>query len=77
MARRQTREREHEVDVAIAQKLSLAKEGYSITFTVRSRGEIVGTLNVGRGSLSWRGLNGKKRRTLRWRQFAALMDAAE
>lgn len=48
----------------------LAKRESAVTFEVRRKGEMLGTLSVGRGSIAWTAANGKKPFSFSWRHFA-------
>jgi hypothetical protein len=52
----------------------LSKAGTSLFVEIMARGEKIGELEIGRGSLYWRGGKRQIRKRLRWPQFAELMD---
>lgn len=52
----------------------LSKAGTSLHLEIIARGEKIGELEIGRGSLYWRGGKRQIRKRLRWPRFAELMD---
>jgi hypothetical protein len=52
----------------------LSKTGTSILLEILERGEKIGELAIGRGSLFWRGGRRQTRKRIRWAKFAELMD---
>jgi hypothetical protein len=52
----------------------LSKAGTSLYVEIMARGEKIGELEIGRGSLYWRGGKRQIRKRLRWPRFAELMD---
>lgn len=66
--RRRRRQRKHAVDLVL-QARDISKLGAAVKFRVRSRGEIVGTIEVGQGGLRWSPRNGKYFRRMRWERF--------
>ena len=52
----------------------LSKAGTSILLQILERGEKIGELEIGRGSLFWRGGRRQTRKRIRWAKFAELMD---
>ena len=52
----------------------LSKAGTSLHVEINARGEKIGELEIGRGSLYWKGGKRQIRKRLRWPQFAELMD---
>ncbi len=53
----------------------LAKAGASLGLKISCDGKMLGTLKVGRGSLSWKGAGGKKfKRRIPWESFAKLLN---
>ena len=67
------RERKHSVKVEL-QVFELSKAGTSLHLEIVARGEKIGDLTVGRGSVTWRG--GKRHNVKRWRwsRFAEMMN---
>ena len=65
--------RKHTVKASI-QVHELSKAGTSITFVIYASGEKIGTLVIGRGSLTWRGGKRQKEKTISWTNFADMMD---
>lgn len=59
---------------AVMQFLELSKTGSSVLFEIACNGERLGTLEVGRGSLIWKGKNRKKAKRLGWTRFARHME---
>jgi hypothetical protein len=52
----------------------LSKAGTSLSLEISARGEKIGELEIGRGSLYWRGGRRQKSKRLSWSRFAELMD---
>ena len=52
----------------------LSKAGSSLTLHIYARGEKIGEIELGRGSLFWRGGKRQKRKRIGWSQFAEKMD---
>ena len=52
----------------------LTKAGTSLTLEISARGEKIGELEIGRGSLYWRGGKRQISKRLPWPRFAELMD---
>lgn len=52
----------------------LSKAGTSILLEILERGEKIGELEIGRGSLFWRGGRRQIRKRVGWARFAELMD---
>ena len=71
VARRRTPAREPRYTVdAMLQAFDLPRAGNALRIHVRdATGVLVGTLDIGQGSLRWHRLNGKKPRTLAWNDF--------
>jgi hypothetical protein len=65
--------RKHAVRASI-QVQELSKAGTSIEFEIYASGEKIGTLVIGRGSLTWRGGRRQKEKTISWTRFAEMMD---
>ena len=65
--------RKHSVRASI-QVQELSKAGTSIEFEIYASGEKIGTLVIGRGSLTWRGGKRQKEKTIPWSDFAEMMD---
>lgn len=72
-ATRKTVARVHAVR-AILKVHELSKAGTSLLLEVLERGEKIGELEIGRGSLFWRGGRRHGRKRVRWARFAELMD---
>ena len=65
--------RKHRVTAQV-QILDLTKAGSSMEFEIYASEEKIGTIVIGRGSLTWRGGRRQKEKRLSWSQFAELMD---
>ena len=65
--------RKHRV-TAHVQILDLTKAGSSMEFDIYSQDEKIGTIVIGRGSLTWRGGRRQRDKRLSWSKFAELMD---
>lgn len=52
----------------------LTKAGSSMDFEIYAQGEKIGTIVLGRGSLTWTGKNRKSGKRMTWSRFAQLMD---
>jgi len=65
--------RKHRV-TAHVQILDLTKAGSSMEFDIYAQDEKIGTIVIGRGSLTWRGGKRRYEKRLTWSQFAELMD---
>lgn len=73
MARAKRIVRKHSVSASV-QIHELTKAGTSIDFEIFSGAEKIGTIVIGRGSLTWFGRNRRKAIELNWTRFAKLMD---
>jgi hypothetical protein len=56
------------------QVLELTKSGSSIKFEIFADEEKLGTMVIGRGSITWYGRNRKRGKRLSWSQFAETFD---
>ena len=52
----------------------LSKAGSSLTLYIYARDEKIGEIELGRGSLFWRGGKRQKRKRIGWTRFAEMMD---
>jgi hypothetical protein len=52
----------------------LTKAGTSVEFQIYAEGEKIGTIVLGRGSLTWYGGKRQTGREFSWSRFAELMD---
>lgn len=52
----------------------LSKTGTSLYLEILERGEKIGELTIGRGSLFWKGGHRHTKKRIRWTRFAELMD---
>jgi hypothetical protein len=73
--RRATRRRtqKHAVKFDL-QVFELSKAGTSLHLEITARGEKIGDLIVGRGSVTWRGGRRHNVKRWRWSKFAEMMD---
>ncbi|HZR83532.1 MAG TPA: hypothetical protein VFD92_20730 [Candidatus Binatia bacterium] len=71
--RRRRRVRRHEVRAQLS-VLELTKTGTSLDLEIFASGEKIGTLQIGRGSLRWRGGKGQLSKRINWSRFAQHMD---
>ncbi|HWS86273.1 MAG TPA: hypothetical protein VN282_04890 [Pyrinomonadaceae bacterium] len=65
--------RKHRVTAQV-QILDLTKAGSSMKFEIYASEEKIGTIIIGRGSITWRGGRRQRDKRLSWSQFAELMD---
>ena len=65
--------RKHTVKANV-QILDLTKAGSSMDFEIYAEGEKIGTIVIGRGSLTWFGKKRQHGKRLSWSRFAQLMD---
>jgi len=56
------------------QVLELTKAGSSMELDIFANKEKLGTIIIGRGSLTWFGKNRRKFKTFSWTKFAEIMD---
>ena len=68
-----TNPKKHTVTARI-QILDLTKAGSSMEFEIYSNKEKIGTIIIGRGSLTWRGGRRQRDKRLSWSEFARMMD---
>ena len=73
-ARKRRAPRKHEVRAKLS-VLELTKTGTSLDLEIYAAGEKIGTLQIGRGSLRWRGGKRQTTKRLDWSSFAQHMDA--
>jgi hypothetical protein len=71
--RRRKVKRKHSVRADL-QIMELSKSGTSITLEIFAAKEKLGTLIIGRGSMTWYGNKWKNGRRLSWPVFAAKME---
>jgi hypothetical protein len=69
--KRVVRQHEVEADFRVPQ---LAKAGSSLTLRLHYRGERIGEIEIGRGSLYWRGGGRHRSKRIPWSRFAEKMD---
>ena len=70
---KQTKTKKHTVSAHV-QILDLTKAGSSMELDIYAYGEKIGTVIIGRGSLTWRGGRRQRDKRLSWSEFARLMD---
>lgn len=68
------RERKHAVRATLKVH-ELSKVGTSLHLEIYARAEKVGDVEIGRGSLYWRGGKRQIRKRISWTRFAELMDS--
>jgi hypothetical protein len=66
--------RKHTVKAAVS-NIDLTKAGTSISLEVYSANEKIGTVELGRGTIRWRGRHKQTPTTFSWTKFAAWMDS--
>jgi hypothetical protein len=57
------------------QVLELTKAGSSMDFEIFANKEKIGTIIMGRGSITWYGRSKQKGKRISWTRFAEIMDA--
>lgn len=65
--------RKHQVRARLS-VVGLTKAGTSLDLEIYSEGERIGSLEIGRGSLKWRGGKRQREKRISWSQFAQKMD---
>ena len=65
--------RKHGVKVHL-QVFELSKAGTSLDLEVTAHGQKLGDLTIGRGSITWHGVNRKSSKRIGWSRFAEIMD---
>ena len=73
-ARRRLAPRKHRVRASL-NVVDLTKAGTSLELEVFAERRKIGTLLIGRGSLTWRGGKRQKGKRLTWSEFALHMDS--
>jgi hypothetical protein len=73
MPRAKRKRRKHSVRASV-QIHQLSKAGTSIDFQIYAEEEKIGTMIIGRGSVTWFGRNRKTPIELNWTRFAQIMD---
>ena len=73
MPRRKRVRKKHSVSASV-QIHELTRAGTSVDFEIFADEEKVGTIIIGRGSITWFGRNRRKSIELSWTRFAELMD---
>jgi hypothetical protein len=68
-----TNPKKHTVTARV-QILDLTKAGSSMEFDIYANKEKIGTIVIGRGSLTWRGGRRQRDKRLSWSEFAKMMD---
>lgn len=72
-AQKRKEARKHEVRAQLS-VLELTKTGTSLDLEIFASGEKIGTLQIGRGSLRWRGGKRQLSKRINWSRFAHHMD---
>jgi hypothetical protein len=72
-ARKASSTRQYQVRAKLT-NFELAKAKSALRLQIYSRGEKVGELQVGRGSLYWWGSHRQKEKRIRWGKFAEMMN---
>lgn len=67
-------QRRHEVRATLG-VANLTKAGTSLKLEIFAKGEKIGQLEIGRGSMTWWGAKRKRSKTLSWSRFADHMNA--
>lgn len=65
--------RKHTVNAHV-QILDLTKAGSSMRFEIYADEKQIGTIVIGRGSLTWRGGKRQREKRISWSKFAELMN---
>ena len=73
--RRKPTTRKHQVRATLS-VVELTKAGTSLELQVFANREKIGSLEIGRGSITWRGGKGQKEKRLSWSEFAQHMDTS-
>jgi hypothetical protein len=73
MASKKRAPRKHQVTASLS-NFSLAKAKSALTLTVSARGRKVGVIEIGRGSLYWKGTGKHRRQRVSWPRFAKMMN---
>ena len=74
MPRKKVSERKHKVRATL-NVVELTKAGTSLELEVFANEEKIGSLEIGRGSIVWRGGKRQKEKRLSWSEFAQHMDS--
>ena len=74
MARKRRVERKHRARLSL-NVVELTKAGTSLELEVFADAEKIGSLEIGRGSICWRGGKRQKAKRLSWSEFAQHMDS--
>ena len=64
----------HGVEATLYQSFALTLEGSALDFVIRAGGRKLGTLGIGKGSMTWKGRRDKRALPLGWTQFVGLME---
>jgi hypothetical protein len=67
-------ERKHSVRIKSLGTLELSKAGSAIELEIYREGEKLGTVELGHGSLGWRGAKKKSFKRITWTEYARMMD---
>jgi hypothetical protein len=71
--RKRVKKRKHEVRAELT-NVELVRATSSLRLEVFAAKEKLGELEVGRGSIYWRGANRQNKKRIDWSRFAAMMD---
>lgn len=74
MAVKKTIQRKHEVHAELT-NVELVKAKSSLKLELFANQEKIGELEIGRGSMYWRGANRQTSKRIDWSRFAAMMDS--
>jgi len=74
MPRKKLNPRRHSVKAEVS-NIDLTKAGTSIKMEVYADAEKIGTVELGRGTLRWRGGRKRKSTIVDWTRFAEWMDS--
>ena len=73
MAKKRTVERKHEVRAELT-NVELVKAKSALKLEIFASKDKLGEIEIGRGSIYWRGANRQKSKRLNWTRFAEMMD---
>jgi len=68
-----SRQKKHRVRALLTLR-ELTRAGSSLNLALYADSSKIGQLEIGQGSLFWWGRNRKRRKRVRWSNFAAMMD---
>jgi hypothetical protein len=73
VTKKRAKKRKHEVRAELT-NVELVRAKSSLRLEIFAAKEKLGELEVGRGSIYWRGANRQTRKRINWSRFAAMMD---